>query len=108
MHVLRPCLLHAIALTLTDHHTTLTVVVCDPFSADPNAPRKRRSRWGDAKTDIPGLLHCYLCTGVSQAQLSTNYGIHLRLEEINRKLEAGTTLSSLLSAERYASSRLTV
>jgi splicing factor 1 len=53
--------------------------------ADPNAPRKRRSRWGDAKTDIPGLPTAISATGVSQAQLD-NYAIHLRLEEINRKL----------------------
>ncbi|KZP31854.1 hypothetical protein FIBSPDRAFT_849363 [Athelia psychrophila] len=56
-----------------------------PIAADPNAPRKRRSRWGDAKTDIPGLPTAISATGVSQAQLD-NYAIHLRLEEINRKL----------------------
>jgi splicing factor 1 len=54
-------------------------------SVDPNAPRKRRSRWGDAKTDIPGLPTAISAAGVSQAQLD-NYAIHLRLEEINRKL----------------------
>ncbi|TRM64844.1 splicing factor SF1 [Schizophyllum amplum] len=53
--------------------------------ADPNAPRKRRSRWGDAKSEIPGLPTAISSTGVSQAQLD-NYAIHLRLEEINRKL----------------------
>ncbi|KII89755.1 hypothetical protein PLICRDRAFT_158899 [Plicaturopsis crispa FD-325 SS-3] len=53
--------------------------------ADPNAPRKRRSRWGEAKTEIPGLPTAISATGVSQAQLD-NYAIHLRLEEINRKL----------------------
>ncbi|KAK7032865.1 hypothetical protein R3P38DRAFT_2919388 [Favolaschia claudopus] len=52
---------------------------------DPNAPRKRRSRWGDASTEIPGLPTAISATGVSQAQLD-NYAIHLRLEEINRKL----------------------
>ncbi|KAG5645554.1 hypothetical protein DXG03_005829 [Asterophora parasitica] len=56
----------------------------DP-KVDPNAPRKRRSRWGDAKTDIPGLPTAISAAGVSQAQLD-NYAIHLRLEEINRKL----------------------
>ncbi|CAK5269205.1 unnamed protein product [Mycena citricolor] len=50
-----------------------------------NAPRKRRSRWGDASTEIPGLPTAISATGVSQAQLD-NYAIHLRLEEINRKL----------------------
>ncbi|KAI0671521.1 hypothetical protein C8Q78DRAFT_972996 [Trametes maxima] len=52
---------------------------------DPNAPRKRRSRWGDAKTEIPGLPTAINANGVSQAHLD-NYAIHLRLEEINRKL----------------------
>ncbi|KAJ7593534.1 hypothetical protein C8J56DRAFT_931300 [Mycena floridula] len=56
----------------------------DP-KVDPNAPRKRRSRWGDAKTEIPGLPTAISAAGVSQAQLD-NYAIHLRLEEINRKL----------------------
>ncbi|KAI1797291.1 hypothetical protein LXA43DRAFT_983661 [Ganoderma leucocontextum] len=54
-------------------------------ATDPNAPRKRRSRWGDAKTEIPGLPTAINATGVSQAHLD-NYAIHLRLEEINRKL----------------------
>jgi hypothetical protein len=52
---------------------------------DPNAPRKRRSRWGDVKAEIPGLPTAISAAGVSQAQLD-NYAIHLRLEEINRKL----------------------
>ncbi|KAJ7242781.1 hypothetical protein B0H12DRAFT_1312298 [Mycena haematopus] len=56
-----------------------------PPKVDPNAPRKRRSRWGDASTEIPGLPTAISATGVSQAQLD-NYAIHLRLEEINRKL----------------------
>ncbi|KAI0787815.1 hypothetical protein C8Q74DRAFT_1254193 [Fomes fomentarius] len=54
-------------------------------ATDPNAPRKRRSRWGDAKTEIPGLPTAINANGVSQAHLD-NYAIHLRLEEINRKL----------------------
>ncbi|KAL4252311.1 Branchpoint-bridging protein [Abortiporus biennis] len=54
-------------------------------SADSNAPRKRRSRWGDQKTEIPGLPTAIQANGVSQAHLD-NYAIHLRLEEINRKL----------------------
>jgi hypothetical protein len=53
-----------------------------PSAAD---TRKKRSRWGDAKTDIPGLPTAISAAGVSQAQLD-NYAIHLRLEEINRKL----------------------
>ncbi|THV02846.1 splicing factor SF1 [Dendrothele bispora CBS 962.96] len=56
----------------------------DP-KVDSNAPRKRRSRWGDQKTEIPGLPTAISAAGVSQAQLD-NYAIHLRLEEINRKL----------------------
>ena len=54
-------------------------------ATDPNAPRKRRSRWGDAKTELPGLPTAINANGVSQAHLD-NYAIHLRLEEINRKL----------------------
>ncbi|KAI0768129.1 hypothetical protein BD413DRAFT_139492 [Trametes elegans] len=54
-------------------------------AVDPNAPRKRRSRWGEAKTEIPGLPTAINANGVSQAHLD-NYAIHLRLEEINRKL----------------------
>ncbi|KZT07716.1 uncharacterized protein LAESUDRAFT_103549 [Laetiporus sulphureus 93-53] len=53
--------------------------------ADPNAPRKRRSRFGDSKNEIPGLPTAISANGVSQAHLD-NYAIHLRLEEINRKL----------------------
>ncbi|KAF7312120.1 Splicing factor SF1 [Mycena indigotica] len=53
--------------------------------ANANAPRKRRSRWGDSSTEIPGLPTAISATGVSQTQLD-NYAIHLRLEEINRKL----------------------
>ncbi|GJJ08270.1 hypothetical protein Clacol_002480 [Clathrus columnatus] len=50
-----------------------------------NGPRKRRSRWGDAKAELPGLPTAISADGVTQAQLD-NYAIHLRLEEINRKL----------------------
>ncbi|TFK49894.1 hypothetical protein OE88DRAFT_1808958 [Heliocybe sulcata] len=59
-----------------------------PASADGKTDlgaRKRRSRWGDQKTEIPGLPTAIAANGVSQAQLD-NYAIHLRLEEINRKL----------------------
>ncbi|KAJ2933400.1 hypothetical protein H1R20_g3704, partial [Candolleomyces eurysporus] len=56
----------------------------DP-KVDSNAPRKKRSRWGEAKTELPGLPTAISSAGVSQAQLD-NYAIHLRLEEINRKL----------------------
>ncbi|KAF8969258.1 splicing factor SF1 [Flammula alnicola] len=66
---------------------------------DPNAPRKRRSRWGDAKTEIPGLPTAISAAGVSQAQLD-NYAIHLRLEEINRKLR----LNDFIPPERERSS----
>ena len=55
-----------------------------PFRAA-DLSRKKRSRWGDAKIDIPGLPTAISAAGVSQAQLD-NYAIHLRLEEINRKL----------------------
>ncbi|KAJ7184403.1 splicing factor SF1 [Mycena filopes] len=52
---------------------------------DPNAPRQRRSRWGNATAEIPGLPTAINAVGVSQAQLDS-YATHLRLEEINRKL----------------------
>lgn len=68
-------------------------------SVDPNAPRKRRSRWGDAKTEIPGLPTAISAAGVSQAQLD-NYAIHLRLEEINRKLRLNDFVPP--ERERYA------
>ncbi|WVQ65790.1 branchpoint-bridging protein [Kwoniella botswanensis] len=56
-------------------------------AAGEEGPRKRRSRWGDAKVDVPGLP--VAITGkVSQAELD-NYAIHVRLEEINRKLRTG-------------------
>lgn len=67
----------------TDYDTNLTGSRSP--SVDPNAPRKRRSRWGDAKTELPGLPTAISANGVSQVQLD-NYAIHLRLEEINRKL----------------------
>lgn len=54
-------------------------------TADANGSRKRRSRWGEVKAEIPGLPTAISAAGVSQAQLD-NYAIHLRLEEINRKL----------------------
>ena len=52
-------------------------------------PRKRRSRWGDAseRVEVPGLPVA-LTGKVSQAELD-NYAIHVRLEEINRKLRTG-------------------
>ncbi|KAK0235803.1 hypothetical protein EDD85DRAFT_838151 [Armillaria nabsnona] len=65
---------------------------------DPNAPRKRRSRWGEVKTEIPGLPTAISAAGVSQAQLD-NYAIHLRLEEINRKLR----LNDFIPPERERS-----
>lgn len=50
-------------------------------------PRKRRSRWGDAKTDMPGLP-AVIGGNVSSSELDS-YAIHVRLEEINRKLSSG-------------------
>lgn len=69
------------ALTLTSDFV-LTIDI-----ADPNAPRKRRSRWGEAKTEIPGLPTAISADGVSQAQLD-NYAIRIRLEEIDHKLKS--------------------
>ncbi|KAI6025114.1 hypothetical protein BKA83DRAFT_4257066 [Pisolithus microcarpus] len=66
--------------------------------ADANGNRKRRSRWGETKTEIPGLPTAICAAGVSQAQLD-NYAIHLRLEEINRKLR----LNDFIPPERERS-----
>ncbi len=70
---------------MADTESLLTYDSYLTLATDPNAPRKRRSRWGDAKTEIPGLPTAINANGVSQAHLD-NYAIHLRLEEINRKL----------------------
>lgn len=64
---------------------TLVFTLLLKVTADANTPRKRRSRWGDTKTEIPGLPTAISSTGISQAQLE-NYAIQHRLEEINRKL----------------------
>ncbi|EJD06765.1 uncharacterized protein FOMMEDRAFT_17228 [Fomitiporia mediterranea MF3/22] len=69
-----------------------------PHTADPNERRKRRSRWGEAKAELPGLPTAISANGVSQAQLDT-YAIHLRLEEINRKLR----LNDFIPPERERS-----
>ena len=54
-----------------------------------DAPRKRRSRWGDAseKVDVGGLPTA-VNGKLSQAQLD-NYATHVRIEEINKKLRTG-------------------
>lgn len=54
-----------------------------------DGPRKRRSRWGDAaeRTDVSGLPTS-VTGAISGAQLD-NYAIHVRLEEINKKLRTG-------------------
>lgn len=54
-------------------------------TAPTDGARKKRSRWGDAVADMPGMPTAINAEGVSQAQLD-NYAIQLRLEEINRKL----------------------
>ncbi|KAJ9118719.1 hypothetical protein QFC22_003940 [Naganishia vaughanmartiniae] len=56
------------------------------MSAD--QPRKRRSRWGDAKTDLPGMPVTVIGGNVSALELD-NYAIHVRLEELNKKLSTG-------------------
>ncbi|KAJ3054139.1 hypothetical protein HK097_002569 [Rhizophlyctis rosea] len=50
-------------------------------------PRKRRSRWGkeDVKINVPGLPTT-LPSGLTQEQID-GYVIHMRLEEIHRKLQ---------------------
>ncbi|WVQ82962.1 branchpoint-bridging protein [Cryptococcus sp. DSM 104549] len=54
-----------------------------------DGPRKRRSRWGDAsaRVEVPGMPVAVM-GNVSQHELD-NYAIHVRLEEINRKLRTG-------------------
>lgn len=54
--------------------------------ADPNAPRKRRSRWGEEKTNL-GVATA-LGANVSQSELE-RYAVNVRLEEIARKLQSG-------------------
>lgn len=88
-----------IELFYADHSTNLTsdfVLTID--IADPNAPRKRRSRWGEAKTEIPGLPTAISADGVSQAQLD-NYAIRIRLEEIDHKLKSNNFIPP--ERERY-------
>ena len=59
------------------------------FADKQDQPRKRRSRWGDesTKVEVPGMPVA-LGGNVSQSELD-NYAIHVRLEEINRKLRTG-------------------
>lgn len=78
------CIIYSSILTITNHAFAAHVSSYINL-ADSNAPRKRRSRWGEAKAELPGLPTAISANGVSQAQLD-NYAIHLRLEEINRKL----------------------
>lgn len=73
-------------------------MISHTFTADSDAPRKRRSRWGDVKTELPGLPTAISANGISQAQLD-NYAIHIRLEEINRKLR----LNDFIPPERERS-----
>lgn len=65
------------------------------FHIDPDAPRKRKSRWGEAKTEPVGLPTAISSSGVSQRELD-NYAIQIRLDEINRKLQ----MNSFIPPER--------
>ncbi|KAG8719422.1 hypothetical protein FRC08_002897 [Ceratobasidium sp. 394] len=60
-------------------------------SATPDADttRKRKSRWGEAKTEAAGLPTAISSSGVSQRELD-NYAIRIRLDEINRKLQTNS------------------
>lgn len=62
---------------------------------DPDAPRKRKSRWGEAKSEPVGLPTAISSSGVSQRELD-NYAIQIRLDEINRKLQ----MNSFIPPER--------
>ncbi|KAG8740796.1 hypothetical protein FRC10_003905 [Ceratobasidium sp. 414] len=56
---------------------------------DADATRKRKSRWGEAKTEPVGLPTAISSSGVSQRELD-NYAIQIRLDEINRKLQTNS------------------
>lgn len=66
--------------------------------SDPDAPRKRKSRWGEAKSEPVGLPTAISSSGVSQRELD-NYAIQIRLDEINRKLQ----MNSFIPPERERS-----
>ncbi|KAL7417245.1 hypothetical protein BDY24DRAFT_377210 [Mrakia frigida] len=56
---------------------------------DPDAPRKRRSRWGDEKpVQSSALPTAIMGSNVSQQELD-QYAIRMRVEEINNKLKNG-------------------
>lgn len=67
----------------------LIPIAIEMLNGGVDGPRKRRSRWGDAsdKVDVAGLPTAVM-GNVSQHELD-NYAIHVRLEEINRKLRTG-------------------
>lgn len=73
----------------------------EPIREEPQAdqPRKRRSRWGDAdqKSNLPGLPTA-IAGNVSAKELD-NYAIHVRLDEINRKL----AINDVIPPERMRS-----
>lgn len=81
-------------LTKTHHLITLS-----HFQGREGRTKKRRSRWGseDAKVNIPGLP-TVLPSGLAPEQLDA-FVIHMRLEEINRKLRDGIYVPS--EKERY-------
>ncbi|KDN45670.1 hypothetical protein RSAG8_04754, partial [Rhizoctonia solani AG-8 WAC10335] len=57
--------------------------------SEPDLPRKRKSRWGDAKSEPVGLPTAISSSGVSQRELD-NYAVKIRLDEINRKLQTNS------------------
>jgi splicing factor 1 len=71
------------------HHFNHYCPFISPACRIPDGPRKRRSRWGDAteRVEVPGMPVAVMGK-VSQTELD-NYAIHVRLEEINRKLRTG-------------------
>ncbi|KAG9082532.1 hypothetical protein FS749_006790, partial [Ceratobasidium sp. UAMH 11750] len=56
---------------------------------DADTTRKRKSRWGEAKTEAAGLPTAISSSGVSQRELD-NYAVRIRLDEINRKLQTNS------------------
>jgi splicing factor 1 len=82
---LRPVATHILSPIHT-HHNLINAL------SSPAEPRKRKSRWGDAsqKVEVPGLPVAVM-GNVSQTELD-NYAIHVRLEEIGRKLRTGDVI----------------
>jgi hypothetical protein len=94
-------LLHRAILLVSFVDSSQTTFVDSTISSlvDPNAPPKRKSRWGAATTAASGFPTAVSSTGLSVADLD-KYAIQVRLEEINRKLRMNDFIPP--ENERYA------